>query len=148
MRYCLFAMIMGLGAASAWGQPPFLPPVGGPAPRFADLPGRLRQISSPSIRVDFQGAQVQVASSRDLSNVVLEYDDGYRQRFENLGRQVVELRGTGPHAGKQVVRASVKSGANFSGDGPGYGQRFERPGKKGEPQSQIRGGRTGRAREQ
>jgi hypothetical protein len=77
------------------------------------------------IRVEFRGAQVRVESSRDVSNVVLEYSGGGRQKFEDLAGRVVELKGTGPHAGKTVVRAWVKSGANLSGDGPGYGQKFE-----------------------
>jgi hypothetical protein len=82
------------------------------------------------IRVEFRGPQVRVESSRDVSNVVLEYSGGARQKFENLDVRVVELKGTGQHAGKTVVRAWVKSGANLSGDGPGYGQKFEPVGAK------------------
>jgi hypothetical protein len=79
------------------------------------------------IRVVFRGPVVRVEAKLDISNVVLEYSDGARQKFDDLDGHVMELRGTGPHAGKEVFRAWVKSGPNFSGDGPGYGQRFERP---------------------
>lgn len=79
------------------------------------------------IRVVFRGPVVRVEAKLDISNVVLEYSDGARQKFDDLDGHAMELKGTGPHAGKEVVRAWVKSGPNFSGDGPGYGQRFERP---------------------
>ena len=35
--------------------------------------------------------------------------------------------GIGEHAGKEIVGIWVKSGCNASGDGPGYGERFDSP---------------------
>lgn len=60
-----------------------------------------------------------------ISNVVLAFDDGARQRYEDLEGHEAVLAGSGEHAGKRLVTVWVKAGPNFSGDGPGYGQRFE-----------------------
>jgi len=135
MRWCVLVVVMSVlsVAAPASGQVPAGPGGGKPDAVPAPQPkGRLVSQSPPGlavaqIRVRFQGRSVRVESSRDVSNAVLEYADGSRQMFEDLEGRVVELRGTGAHAGKEVVRVWVKSGPNFSGDGPGYGQKFERP---------------------
>jgi hypothetical protein len=145
MRYCLIVALVGLAvvAADIRGQPTGkkagrldntpIPRDKGrldnvPIPQAKGLPGRPPVgVAMGRIRVEFRGQLVRVESRLDVSNVVLEYADGSRQKFDDLEVRVVELRGTGPHAGKTVVRAWVKSGANFSGDGPGYGQRFEAP---------------------
>lgn len=75
-----------------------------------------------------KGNRVYVASARlQVSNVVLQFADGSRQRFEGLSGQGGYLHGTGPYADKPIVTLWVKAGANFSGDGPGYGQRFDLP---------------------
>lgn len=88
-------------------------------------------------------SRVYVTSSRDLSNVELRYYDGSRQRFENLQSRQSTFSGTGPHAGKRITTVWVKSGPNFSGDGPGLGERFDLPASsrgRGEEASQETGG--------
>jgi len=71
---------------------------------------------------------VYVTSTKDLSNVVLAFDDGVHQKFEGLSGYSGTFEGTGANAGKEIVTAWVKSGPNASGDGPGYGERFDNPG--------------------
>ncbi len=134
MRWCIIVAVVGLGgvAVPTRGQPPAVPK----GAKLENLPApqtKGRLVTQPplgpargQIRVEFRGQLVRVESSRDVSNAVLEYSDGARQKFDDLDGRLVELRGTGPHLGKEVVRAWVKSGANLSGDGPGYGQKFER----------------------
>ena len=82
--------------------------------------------NSSEIRVQFRGQTVGIQSTRDVSNVVLQYSDGAKQKFDDLQGRKLQLTGTGIHAGKLILRAWIKSGPNFSGDGPGYGQRFEK----------------------
>ena len=72
--------------------------------------------------------QVYVTSSKNLSNVVLEFDDGAHQKFEGLCGYSGTFQGTGTHSGKEVVGVWIKSGCNKSGDGPGYGERIDNPG--------------------
>ena len=81
--------------------------------------------SQASITVTFECDQIQVTSSKDLSNVVVEFEDGTRQKFDNLAvGKSSSFAGGGEHAGKKIVKAWVKSGSYKSGDGPGYGERF------------------------
>lgn len=79
------------------------------------------------IAVAFACDEITVVSCKDLSNVVLELADGSRQRFEGLHGQQGVFAGTGALEGVRVVGVWVKAGANHSGDGPGYGQRFDAP---------------------
>ncbi|HVM18662.1 MAG TPA: hypothetical protein VM307_01755 [Egibacteraceae bacterium] len=67
-------------------------------------------------------------SSKDLSNVVLVFQDGTTQRFEGLKGTSGTFSGTGANAGKTVTSAYVKSGRERSGDGPGYGRHFSNGG--------------------
>jgi hypothetical protein len=128
MRFMLAVGLAGLLASStSFAQPPFPIPAGG---RGEAVP---RAAARAAIAVRFVGPVVQITSSQDVSNVVLEYDDYSRQRFENLKGRQVELRGTGPHMGKPVVRAWVKAGPNLSGEGSGYGQRFDRSSARESP---------------
>jgi hypothetical protein len=76
------------------------------------------------IHVVFACDSITVYSCKDLSNVVLEFENGERERFEGLEGQVGTFSGT---AGGRITGVWVKAGANFSGDGPGYGQRFDAP---------------------
>jgi hypothetical protein len=85
---------------------------------------------SPQVTVTFLGAQtsVSIQSTKDLSNVVLEYADGTHQKFDGLSQgQTGTFAGTGANAGKAITGLWVKSGCNASGDGPGYGERFDSP---------------------
>ena len=80
------------------------------------------------IAVDFDcdDDEIDVKSCKDLSNVVLEFDDGSHFKFDGLGVGTeATFAGEGDHAGKRIVRAWIKAGDNHSGDGPGYGERFE-----------------------
>jgi hypothetical protein len=82
---------------------------------------------SSGISVTPRGYYVEVRSPRlAISNVVLQFADGSRQRFEDVtSGHSGSFSGTGSHAGKRISTVWVKAGANFSGDGPGYGQRFD-----------------------
>lgn len=81
------------------------------------------------ITVDFNGTSIHVESALDISNVVLEFDDGSRERFEHIpnGTTSADFMGTGDYAGKTIVGAWIKSGCNESGMGTGYGEYFEVP---------------------
>jgi hypothetical protein len=72
--------------------------------------------------------QVYVTSSKDLSNVVLEFADGSHQKFEGISGYSGTFKGTGQHDGKEVVGVWIKSGCNSGGGGPGYGERIDNPG--------------------
>ncbi len=84
--------------------------------------------STGPIRVVFACDAVTIESCKDLSNVVLEFEDGSRIRYEGLNGRSGTFSGSGELAGDRIVRVWVKAGANHSGDGPGYGQRFEASG--------------------
>ncbi|RMG00177.1 MAG: VWA domain-containing protein [Planctomycetota bacterium] len=79
----------------------------------------------PQITVTFKDREIYVTSTKDLSNVVIEYTDGSRQKFDGLSGTTGTFRGTGAYSNKKIKRCWVKSGANSSGEGPGYGERFE-----------------------
>ena len=70
---------------------------------------------------------VYVTSSKDLSNVVLEFADGEHQKFEPISGYTGTFQGTGEHEGKEVVGVWIKSGCNHSDDGAGYGERVGNP---------------------
>lgn len=74
--------------------------------------------------VQFDCEGITVLTCKDLSNVVLELDDGRHARFEGLSGHVNTFEA--PGAG-QVVGVWVKAGNNHSGAGPGYGERFDAP---------------------
>jgi len=76
------------------------------------------------IAVVFGCDRITVITCKDLSNVVLELADGSRQRLQGLkGHQNVFVS----TSGQPVVGVWVKAGQNLSGDGPGYGERFNAP---------------------
>lgn len=81
------------------------------------------------IDVTFDCDAIIIISCKDLSNVVIEFADGTRQKFDGLSGQSATFSGTGANAGKTIVGVWVKAGANHSGDGPGYGERFDAPGE-------------------
>lgn len=70
-------------------------------------------------------------STKDLSNVVLLLEDGTHQKFEPLTGLTGTFSAVFPSAGMRLQAAWVKSGTNASGDGPGYGQKFNNPGFSG-----------------
>jgi hypothetical protein len=75
------------------------------------------------IEVEFECSEVHVSSCKDLSNIVLEFDDGEHRKFEDLDGHCATL-GVGE---REITTAWVKAGNNKSGDGPGYGERFDAP---------------------
>jgi hypothetical protein len=77
------------------------------------------------VEVVFDCYEITTVSCKDLSNVVIELADGTRQRFEGLSGQRGVFRSNGEPA--VITRVWVKAGANHSGDGPGYGERFDAP---------------------
>ena len=79
------------------------------------------------VEVAFNCEAVEVLTCKSLSNIVLEFEDGTRQRFEGFDDDTYggSFSGTGDNAGKVIVTAWVKAGDNHSGDGPGYGERFD-----------------------
>ncbi|MCA9039909.1 MAG: hypothetical protein KDA65_06115 [Planctomycetaceae bacterium] len=78
----------------------------------------------PHIEVTWKNREVYIESTKDLSNVVLQFTDGTTHKFDNLDTNP-SLTGSFSYYNKKIATAWVKSGSNESGDGPGYGERFE-----------------------
>jgi hypothetical protein len=76
------------------------------------------------IRVVFECDEIVVITCKDLSNVVIELDDGSHHKTQGLQGHVNRFD---VPAGHEIVGVWVKSGENKSGDGPGYGERFDAP---------------------
>ena len=70
---------------------------------------------------------VNVSSCKDLSNVVLVYTDCEWEKFDGLTTTSGSFSGTGTNAGKSISHVYVKSGCYKSGEGPGFGRRFDGP---------------------
>lgn len=81
----------------------------------------------PKIWVTYTGTSVYVESSKDLSNVVLQFSNGDTYKHDGLSGHSGTFYGTGSNEGEFITRIWVKSGSNASGDGPGYGERFVNP---------------------
>ncbi|MCH7472643.1 LruC domain-containing protein [bacterium] len=84
----------------------------------------------PDINATFNGDSVFVESTKEISNVVLEFSDGVHEKWDDLvdNPDIIyfgTFYGTGENDGKTIVRIWVKSGCNSSGEGPGYGERCE-----------------------
>ncbi|MGB8331399.1 MAG: hypothetical protein WCE62_14835 [Polyangiales bacterium] len=73
------------------------------------------------IEVVFECSAIRVSSCKDISNVVLEFADGEHRKFDDLDGQCLTIG----VADEVIVGAWVKAGNNKSGDGPGYGERFD-----------------------
>jgi Flp pilus assembly protein TadG len=91
---------------------------------FAELYVESVAVGAPRSEESVAQNQVYVTSTKDLSNVVLEFADGTHQKFEPLSGYAATFQGTGANAGKEVVGVWIKSGSNKSSDGPGYGERI------------------------
>ena len=78
-----------------------------------------------AVHAEFHCGSVTVYTCKDLSNVVLEFEDGHRERFENQSGHTNVFFGTGANANLRVTRVWIKAGANQSGEGPGYGERSD-----------------------
>jgi hypothetical protein len=79
--------------------------------------------STAPIAVQFDCDTITVVSCKDLSNVVIELSDGTHQKFDGLSGQQDSFSSDG----EEIVGVWVKAGNNRSGDGPGYGERFDAP---------------------
>ena len=84
----------------------------------------------PHIEVTFSGdgLSIDVTSTKDLSNVVLVFDDGTHYKFDNLNQGTTgTFAGIGENTGKLIDYVYIKSGRNHSDEGSGYGERFDSP---------------------
>jgi hypothetical protein len=85
------------------------------------------------ITVDWTSdTEVHVECEKELSNVVLAFEDGVHEKWDDLDQDpdrvyTGDFWGTGENEGKTIVTVWVKAGSNASGDGPGYGERFDSP---------------------
>ncbi|MBW3663278.1 MAG: hypothetical protein KY469_09290 [Actinobacteria bacterium] len=87
-------------------------------------------LASPAVTidVDWSCTSVHVSADKDLSNVVLALEDGDEVKFDGLGQGTEgTFSGTGDDADAIITTIWVKAGNNHSGDGPGYGERFDNP---------------------
>jgi hypothetical protein len=98
-----------------------------PPPQDTTLTGGNCQGCQSSNTVHFNETTpncVDVTSCKNLSNVVLRDCNGVNYKFDGLSGH----SGTFCHpSGQPVVRVYVKSGCFQSGEGPGYGRRFNNP---------------------
>jgi hypothetical protein len=83
--------------------------------------------NTPQIQVTFYGTSVYIESTKDLSNVVLEFENDNRYKFDGLTGLTGTFFGLDANAGQVITTCWVKSGSNSSGEGPGYGERFDNP---------------------
>jgi len=74
-----------------------------------------------SATFDSVSKTVTACSTKNLSNVVLKFADGAEQKFDSLTGYSQTFAGTGANTSKDIVGIWIKSGANASGDGPGFG---------------------------
>jgi hypothetical protein len=75
------------------------------------------------IHVEFDCDEITVYTCKDLSNVVLELADGSHHKVMGVNGH----SNTFSTNGAPIAGVWVKSGENGSGDGPGYGERFDAP---------------------
>jgi hypothetical protein len=96
-----------------------------------------------AVHAEFHCGSVTVYTCKDLSNVVLEFDNGQRERFQGLNGHSNVFAGTGANANARVTHVWIKAGANQSGEGPGYGQRSDAPDESCAPPAAGSGGAGG-----
>ena len=89
--------------------------------------GECRKCDSEVTVTFFDCDNIDISSCKNLSNVVLVYTDGSWQKFDNLSGTTGSFAGTGAHAGKEISHVYVKAGCFKSGEGPGFGRRFDGP---------------------
>lgn len=83
-----------------------------------------------SVSYNILNTTATVTSDKDLSNVVLRFTGGTTQKFEPLTGKTGVFSGTGTNLGKTISGVWVKSGCNFSNDGPGYGEYVPNDGQR------------------
>lgn len=94
-------------------------------PEYVTFSGQPASGAVPHIEVTWKGDKISVVSTKDLSNVVLKYENNRTQKFEGLHGRTGTFQGTGSNSGQLIETCWIKSGSNSSGDGPGYGERFD-----------------------
>lgn len=94
-------------------------------PNWVTIPGQPEVGPIPHIKVTFKGYSVDIVSTKDLSNVVLEFFNGNKYKFDGLTGKTGTFQGTGSNNGQLIKKCWVKSGTNASSDGPGYGEKFD-----------------------
>lgn len=77
--------------------------------------------STARIAVHFECNEAHVVSCKELSNVVVKFADRERFKYDDLEVH----HGTFGAGDREIVTVWVKAGNNVSGDGSGYGERFE-----------------------
>ncbi len=78
-----------------------------------------------SMSVTFLGCDcVEVSACKDLSNVVIGTANGAEVKYENLNGKTASF--CSPD-GSAILTVWVKAGCYQSGEGPGYGRRFDNP---------------------
>jgi len=94
-------------------------------PQYIKVDGEPPQNDSePQITVEYRYKSVHVTSTLNLSNVVLQYSNGGKQKFKNLSGTSGTFAGTGSYRNKSIYKVWVKSGDNASGEGYDYGEPF------------------------
>ena len=79
------------------------------------------------------GLSVATFSTKDLSNVILLFEDGAATKFEELSGLDAIFWGEGEDIGKVIAGVWIKSGCNRSGDGPDYGECLPNPNQMDDP---------------
>ena len=97
-------------------------------PQITTITGGNCQGCESENTVEFTNCEsASVSSCKDLSNVVLLFTDNTFQKYDGLTAKTGTFEGTGANDGKDIARVYVKSGCYQSGDGPGWGLRFDSP---------------------
>lgn len=94
-------------------------------PDWVTIPGQPASGAVPHIDVTWKATEVYVVSTKDLSNVVLEFQGGSTQKFEGLTGPTGTFKGTGSKSGKLITNCWIKSGSNSSGECSGCGEPFD-----------------------
>ncbi len=95
------------------------------SPNWVTIPGQPASGDIPHVKVTWKNTEIHVVSSKDLSNVVMEFSNGNHQKIEDLLGMTGTFKGSGSNNGLHIKRCWIKSGSNFSTDGSGYGERFD-----------------------
>lgn len=95
------------------------------APNWVTIPGQPASGAVPHIKVTWKNTEIYVQSTKDLSNVVMEFSNGNKQKIEKLTSKTGTFKGSGSNSGRHIKCCWIKSGSNASGDGPGYGEKFD-----------------------
>jgi hypothetical protein len=83
------------------------------APTWATVPGVAANPATniPHVDVQYRNTSVHVASTLNMTNVKLEFSNGYQLNFAPNATSAT-LTGSGSTAGKQITKVWVKSGSN------------------------------------